>query len=52
MTVEPNTKADDVAPGPAPQAQPRVPFDQVLRRLVDSKLKKPAPKPTKPPRKL
>lgn len=55
MTVEPAAKAEEVPSDPAPQTQqtqPRIPFDQVLRRLVDSKLKKPAPKPVRPPKKL
>ena len=39
-------------PDPAAPETERVPFGQVLRRLVDAKAKKPAPKTSKPPRKL
>ena len=45
-----NTEAS-VSDNP-PHAPGKVPFDQVLRRLLDAKAKKPAPKPGKPPRKL
>lgn len=52
MTVEQATKADEVPSDRAPQTQAPIPFDQVLRRLVDGQQKKPAPKPARPPKKL
>ena len=52
MTPAQPVKTEVPHPGDSGQAQGKVPFDQLLRRLVDAQAKKPAPKPGKPPRKL
>ncbi len=52
MTAKQPANVGVTAPDSTSHADERVRFDQVLRRLVDAKLKKPAPKPAKPPRKL
>ena len=48
---QPATTEDPRSDSKTP-ASDKVPFDQVLRRLLDAKAKKQAPKPGKPPRKL
>lgn len=52
MKPAPPAKTEDPPPGDQPRAQGPLPFDQVLRRLLDAKTRKTTPKPGKPPRKL
>lgn len=45
-------KTEDLPSDDLPPAPGRLPFDQLLRRLLDAKTRKTTPKPGKPPRKL